>query len=345
MEAAERGHMRSKGSSTNLEGDRYGLKGPTDLPIPSLRAAVKRARLQFRDDNCTTLAAALTYYGVLAAVPGLVVLFALLGVFGRDVTGRVVAQVNAVAPSAAGRFVQTLLTQAQSHKSGTGALAVISVVIALWSASCYVNAFRHASNIIYGIGEGRPFWKTVPLRLVVTAVAVILLVLCALIVVVSGSIADEVGNAIGAGHTAVIVWEIVKWPVLLVLVSVLLAVLFWASPNAKQAGIRWISPGGVVATVAWIGVSALFTLYVTNLSSYDKSYGALAGIVIFLIWLWLSNLALLLGAEINAELEHARAIAIGLPADVRPFAEPRDVRKLDQHDRAAVDNANAARST
>ena len=195
-----------------------------------------------------------------------------------------------------------------------------------------------------GLAKGVPPGKRCPCGWQSPRLAVILLVVCALIVVVSGSIADEVGNAIGAVDTAVIVWGIVKWPVLLALVSVLLAVLFWASPNAKQ-GIRWVSPGGVVATVAWMAVSALFALYVTNLSSYNKTYGALAGIVIFLIWLWLTNLALLLGAEVNAEIDHAKAVAAGLPEDVRPFAEPRDVRKLNEHDRAAVDNAKIARST
>jgi membrane protein len=319
------------------------LEGPTDLPARSLWAVAKRSGRDFRNDNLTTLAAALTYYAVLAAVPGLVVVFTVLGLIGKGVTHRVVAEVNAVAPGSAGQFVQSLLAQVQAHKSGTGIMAIVGLVIALWSASSYVNGFRHASNIIYGVGEGRPVWKTVPLRIAVTALAVVLLVLCALIVVVSGSIANEVGDAIGAGHTAVLAWNIVKWPILLVLVSVLLAVLFWASPNAKQAGIRWISPGGVVATVGWAVASALFAIYVINLSSYNKTYGSLAGIVIFLIWLWLSNIAVLLGAEVNAELDHAKAIAQGLPEDVRPFAEPRDTRKLDQHDREAVDNASAAR--
>ena len=168
--------------------------------------------------------------------------------------------------------------------------------------------------------------------------------LCAVIVVVSGSIANEVGNAVGAGHTAVLVWNIAKWPILLVLVSILLAVLFWASPNAKQPGIRWVSPGGVIATLGWIADSALFAVYVTNFSNYNKTYGALAGIVVFLIWLWLSNIALLMGAEVNAELDHAKAIAKGLPEDVRPFAEPRDTRKLDEHDKQAVQQADVLRN-
>ncbi len=333
--------MRFAPGSTNGGRRPDEVDDPTDLPRPSLLAVLKRSRVEFRNDNLTTLAAGLTYYAILAVVPGLIVLFTALGLFGKDVTGRVVSDVNKVAPGSAGHFVQTLLSQAQTHKTGTGLMAIVGILIALWSASSYVNGFRQASNVIYGIGEGRPIWKTAPLRLGVTAFAIVVLVLCAVIVVVSGSIADQVGNSIGAGHAAVVAWSIVKWPILLILVSALLAVLFWASPNAKQAGIKWISPGGVIATLCWLVVSAAFALYVTHFSSYNKTYGALAGLVIFLIWLWLTNLALLFGAEVNAELEHAKAIAEGLPEQVRPFAEPRDTRKLDEHDRETL---RAARS-
>jgi membrane protein len=174
-------------------------------------------------------------------------------------------------------------------------------------------------------------------------VAVVFLVAMAVIVVVTGPVAKAVGDTIGAGHTAVLVWEIAKWPLLLVLVSVLLAILFWASPNAKQAGIKWVSPGGLIATVLWLVISALFAFYVTTFSSYDRTYGSLAGIVVFLVWLWLTNIALLLGAEINAELEHGRAIADGLPESAQPFAEPRDTRKLSPEEKRAVRETSAIR--
>ena len=217
------------------------VDGPAELPRPSLLAVLKRSQVEFRNDHLTTLAAALTYCGVLAVVPGLVVVFVALGYFGKDITSRVVTQVDKVAPASSGQFVHSLMTQAQSHNTGTGVMAIVGVAIALWSASSYVNGFRQASNVIYGMGEGRPIWKTIPLRLAVTALAIAIMVLCAVIVVVSGSIATAVGNAIGAGHAALLAWSIVKWPILLILVSILLAVLFWASPNAKQAGIRWVS--------------------------------------------------------------------------------------------------------
>jgi membrane protein len=253
-----------------------------------------------------------------------------------------VAQFKTVTPGSTAKVVQTLITQAQAHRGGAGIAAVAGVVVALWSASGYVAAFMRASNRVYDIGEGRPIWKTAPIRLGVTLVAVVFLVAMAAIVVVTGPVAKAVGSTVGAGSTSVLVWDIVKWPVLLILISILLAILFWASPNAKQAGVKWVSPGGLVATVLWVVLSALFAVYVTSFSSYNRTYGSLAGIVVLLVWLWLSNLALLLGAEINAELEHGRAIAAGLPADVQPFVEPRDTRKLSPEDKVAVERAQAA---
>jgi membrane protein len=338
--------MQTEGTTTATRSEEpAAVGGPSELSGLTKRAVVSRAAKEFRNDNLTTLAAALTYYAVLSVVPGLIVLISVIGLVGHNVASRVTSQVESLVPGSSAAFVHSLISQAQHHKGGAGITAIIGLVIALWSTSSYVNAFRQASNVIYGIGEGRPIWKTIPLRLGVTLVAVVVLVVSAAIVVVSGPVANQVGNAIGAGRAAVVVWDVAKWPVLLIFVSVLLAVLFWASPNAKQGGIRWVSPGGITATLLWLAVSALFALYVTNFSSYEKTYGSLAGVVVFLVWLWLTNVALLLGAEVNAEFEHGRAIAGGLPEDVRPFAEPRDTRKLDEGDRKAVEKAQAARSS
>ncbi len=316
---------------------------PTDLSKPSLVAVVKRAGKEFSNDNLTDLAAALTYYAVLSVVPGLIVLISILGLLGQDTTAQVVDQVQSVAPGSSADFVRTLITQAQSNKGGAGIGAVLGILVALWSASGYVAAFMRASNVVYGIGEGRPIWKTTPIRLGVTIVAVLIMVVSAVIVVVSGPVAQQIGDVIGVGDTTVLIWQIAKWPVLLILVSILLAILFWASPNAKQGGIRWVSPGGAVAVLIWLVISALFAVYVTNFSSYNKTYGSLAGVVIFLVWLWLTNIAILLGAEVNAELDHAKAINAGLPEHVEPFAEPRDTRKLDDEEKAAINRAQAAR--
>ncbi|WP_127782555.1 YihY/virulence factor BrkB family protein [Rhodococcus sp. X156] len=320
-------------------------QGPGDLSGKSKMAVVKRAGKQFQKDNLTDLAAGLTYYAVLAIVPGMIVLVSILGLLGPTTTQDLMNQVQQIAPGSSADFVRTLIDQAQANKSSASLSAIIGLVVALWSASGYVAAFMRASNVIYGIGEGRPIWKTTPIRVGVTIVAVLILVLSAVIVVVSGPVAKQIGDVVGVGDTAVLVWNIAKWPVLLVLISVLLAILFWASPNAKQGGIKWVSPGGLLAVVVWVIISGLFAVYVTNFSSYDKTYGALAGVIIFLVWLWLSNVAILLGAEVNAELEHGRAIADGLPEDVQPFAEPRDTRKLDDEDKAAVAQAKQIRES
>jgi membrane protein len=179
------------------------------------------------------------------------------------------------------------------------------------------------------MGEGRPIWKTIPVRLGITLALVVMSLLAAVIVVFSGPLADRTGHALGLGSTALTVWSIAKWPVLIVIVSLMLAILYYAAPNVKQPGVQWVSPGGVLAVLIWLVASALFALYVTHFGSYNKTYGSLASVIIFLVWLWLTNVAILLGAEFNAELQHARAIQAGQPADQVPFAEPRDTRKLD----------------
>jgi len=319
--------------------------GPGDLPRASLVAAVKRARVEFKRDNLTDLAASLTYYGLLSIAPALVVLVAALGLLGRDATSEVVSQVEAIAPGSSAEFVRTLIAQAQANRTTAGLGAVLGLLVALWSASGYVSAFMRASNVIYDIPEGRPLWKTVPIRIGVTLFAVVVMVVSAVIVVVSGPVAEQVGELVGAGDTALVVWGVLKWPVLLVLVSVLFAVLFWASPNAKQGGVKWVSPGGVIAVLIWLVVSVLFAIYVASFSSYSKTYGSLAGVVVFLVWLWLTNIAILLGAEVNAELDRARAIAEGVPEDLEPFAQPRDTRAMAEVDQRAVAEAAERRSS
>jgi membrane protein len=332
---------------TNAPSDRHvdeAPDSPTDLPRSSRRAVVKRALHEFKRDNLTDLAASLTYYGVLSLAPALVVLVAALGLLGRDVTTQLVDQVQAISPGSSAEFLRTLIAQAQSNRTSAGLGAVFGLLVALWSASGYVAAFMRASNVIHDIPEGRPLWKTLPIRIGVTVLAVVVMVMSTLIAVVSGPVAEQVGNLVGAGDTALLVWSIVKWPVLLVIVSALFAVLFWASPNARQGGIKWISPGGVIAVLLWLLVSGLFAVYVAFFSSYDKTYGSLAGVVVFLVWLWLTNIAILLGAEVNAELDRSRAIAEGVPEDLEPFAVPRDTRKMDEADRRAVADAAERRS-
>ena len=240
-------------------------------------------------------------------------------------------------------FIKTVIDNAQKQQATASLAGIFGLVLALWSASGYVAAFMRAANRVYGLPEGRPIWKTAPVRLGVTVFTVVCLVLGLVIVVVTGSVADKVGKTLGIGSTAVTVWEIAKWPLLLVIFMLLLAVLYWAAPNVRQGGFRWVSPGAIVAVVIWLIASGLFAVYVANFSSYNKTYGALAGVIIFLIWMWISNLAILLGLELDAELEHARAMEEGVPEDVDMFAVPRDTRKFDDEQTAEAERVKSIR--
>ncbi|MGA4729777.1 YihY/virulence factor BrkB family protein [Micromonospora taraxaci] len=316
-----------------------GPDSPTDLPGSGWKAALRRTISEFQDDSLTDWAAALTYYGVLSIFPGLLVLISILGLLGESATQGVTDTVNQAVPEDSIRKIITDAIGAADNGGLASIAAIIGLVAAFWSASGYVGAFMRASNTIYDVPEGRPIWKTLPIRLGVTAVIGVLLLASAVIVVFTGRLAESVGDVIGVGSTAVAVWDIAKWPVLLVLVSLMFAILYWASPNARHGGFRWVSPGGVLAVVIWLLISGLFAFYVSNFGSYDKTYGTLAGVIIFLVWLWLSNIAILLGAEFDAELERGRAIAAGHAADDEPYVELRDDRKLrkKRNQRGSVD--------
>lgn len=300
---------------------------PTDLPRRALPGVLKRTLHEFNADHLTDVAAALTYYGVLSIFPMLIVIVSVLGLIGTSVTGPLINNLKSVAPGPAQTIFTDAIRNIQSHQGTAGVLFVVSLAGALWSASGYVAAFMRASNIVWDVEEGRPFYKTYPLRLAVTVVTVLLLTASAAAVVFTGSLAGQLGNVIGVGSTAVQVWDIAKWPVLALVVAFILAILYWAGPNVRQPGIPWVSPGGIVAVVLWIVVSGLFGFYVSNFSSYNKTYGALGSVVVFLVWLWLTNIVILLGAELNAELERGRQIEGGHPPDVEPYLPLRDEPK------------------
>jgi membrane protein len=300
---------------------------PTELTGHAWVAAAKRTASKFTENFLSDRAAALTYYAVMSIFPGLLVLVSLLGLLGKQLTEPLMDSLTQAVPGSARTIVVNAVDHLQSAHTSAGIVAVIGIVVGLWSASGYVAAFMRASNAIYDVPEGRPIWKTIPTRLGITIAVLVLLVASALIVVVTGGLARRIGDVIGLGSTAVTVWGIAKWPVLLILVSLMIAILYWASPNAKQ-GFRWISPGGLLAVIIWLLASGLFALYVANFGNYNKVYGSLAGVIIFLIWMWISNIAIVLGAAFNAELQRGRAIAAGAPPDAERFAELRDDRKL-----------------
>jgi membrane protein len=292
---------------------------------------LKRTGSEFKEDNLTDWAAALTYYGVLAIFPALIVLVSILGLVGESATKPLIDNLGTVAPGPAKEIVTSAIENLQGDRGAAGVLFVVGLLAALWSASGYVAAFMRASNAIYDMEEGRPVWKTLPVRVGLTLVLLVLLALSTIAVVLTGGLAEKVGDLVGLGSTAVTVWNIAKWPVLLLVVSFMFALLYWAAPNVKHPGFRWISPGGVLAVVGWLIASGAFAFYVSNFGSYNKTYGALGGVVVFLVWLWISNIMILLGAEFNAELERERAIEHGMrPEDKEPFAEPRDTRKMEE---------------
>ena len=273
-------------------------------------------------------AAGLTYYGILSIFPAIVVLTALVSLIGASVTEPLIENIQRMAPGPAREVLVNVIRELEGASGIAGPLAVVAILTALWAASAYIGAFMRAANVIYKIGEGRPMWKTLPLRVVLTIVMIVLLAVAAIGVVVTGTIAERVGRFIGIGSTGVLIWDIAKWPVLAVLVSLAFALLYWAAPNVRQLGFRWLTPGSMLAVVLWVLVSAGFALYVANFGSYNKVYGSLAGVVVFLIWLWLSNLAVLLGAEFDAELARARSIEEGHPETGEPFLPARDTQAM-----------------
>jgi membrane protein len=305
------------------ESDEPAPEQPSELPQGAWSGVVKRTFKEFKQDNLTDLAAALTYYGVLAIFPMLIVLVSILGLIGRSATQPLIDNLSKVAPGPAKQILTSAIQNVQSSKGAAGILFIVGLGVALWSASGYVAAFMRASNVVWDVTEGRPIWKTVPVRLGVTLVTVLLLTMSAMAVVFTGGLANQVGKVIGVGHSAVMVFDIAKWPVLLLIVSLMLAILYYASPNVRQPGFRWVSPGSISAVALWALTSAVFAFYVASFASYNQTYGALGGVVVFLVWLWITNIVVLLGAELDAELERGRQIKGGHPADREPFLPTR----------------------
>jgi membrane protein len=301
---------------------------PTDLPARSWWAILKRTVKEFQKDNLTDWAAALTYYGVMSLFPMLLVLVALLGLVGQESTITTMTDsLRAAGLGDVAKNVQGPLDEIVRNKGGAGALVGFGLLAALWSASGYIGAFTRALNAIYDVKEGRPFWKLRPLQVGITLAGVLIVSLVLVSVVVSGPIAKAVGTALGVGDTAVTVWGVAKWPVILVVLMAMVACLYYVAPNVRQPRFRWVSPGGVVAVGAWILASAGFGLYVSNFGSYGKTYGALGSVITFLVWMWISNLALLFGAELDSELERERELKLGLPAEDELRLRPRQAAR------------------
>ncbi|MFD7245855.1 YihY/virulence factor BrkB family protein [Streptomyces massasporeus] len=319
------------------EVERAAPDSPADMPRKSWGAVLKGSLREFKDDELTDRAAALTYYGVLALFPALLVLVSMLGLTGRSTTDKVTENVRELVPGSAGDIITRAVDQLQGNAGVGSLMAIVGLVLAVWSASGYVGAFIRSANAVYDMPEGRPVWKLLPMRVGVTVVLLVMAVISALIVVFSGGLAQQAGDALGIGDTALTVWSIAKWPVLVLLVVSMIAILYWAAPNAKVKGFRWITPGSFLALLIWMVASAGFAVYVANFASYNKTYGTMAGVIVFLVWLWITNLAILLGLEFDAETVRQRAIAGGHPPEEEPYTQPRDTRAWDEQDRRRLE--------
>jgi membrane protein len=319
----------SEGSGAPHPDDPRKPDSPSELKKPAWKFALKRAFAEFSDDECTDLAAALTYYAVLSLFPAAIALVSLLGVFGQG-PSTINALLGILQDVGAGGVTSSVRGPLQqlSQNQAAGFGLVIGLLSALWSASGYVGAFGRAMNRIYEIGEGRPFWKLRPVQILITLVAVILIALVAVSLVVSGPLAAAIGNAIGLSNTLVTVWNIAKWPVMVAIVVLIIAILYYATPNVKQPKFRWMSLGAFTALIVWVVASALFGFYVARFGSYNKTYGTLAGVIVFLLWLWITNLALLFGAEVDSEVERSRQLQAGMPAEDDLQLPPRDDKGL-----------------
>jgi membrane protein len=293
----------------------------------SLLATLKRTATEFMEDNLSDWAAALTYYGLLALFPALIAMVSLIGLVGdpQSTTRTLTEIVAELGPASAAETFSGPIESIAGNQRAAGFAFVLGLAVALWSASGYVGAFMRASNVIYETPEGRPFWKLRPLQLAVTLAMVVLLAVLALALVMTGPVVEAVADPIGLGATAVDVWNIAKWPAMVAVFLLMVAVLYYASPNARLRGFRWMTPGSVVALVVWALASVAFAFYVANFGSYDKTYGALGGLVALLVWFWISNLAILFGHQLNAEIERGMEIGEGRPgAEDEIQLEPRD---------------------
>ena len=334
------GEERRSGRAIDRDADR----NPTD-PIrrdyrpegtyakPTAWGVLRRTATEFSEDNLTDWAAALTYYGLLALFPALIALVSIVGLFAepQSTSQKLTEIVTQIGPSSAASTFSGPIESITSNRSAAGILFVVGLMAALWSASGYVGAFMRASSVIYETPEGRPIWKLRPLQMLVALVIVLLVAILMLSLVLTGPIVDAVAGPLGISSTATTIWDIAKWPVMLAIVLGIIGLLYYATPNVKLRGFKWVTPGAILAVVVWLIASAGFAFYVANFGSYDKVYGSLGGVVVVLIWLWITNLALLFGHQLNAERERGHELAEGVPRAEReiqlePRSEPKPQR-------------------
>ena len=329
---------RPTGSSSRTDAPSQGDPAPETDEISGTRAdfaptgadarpgafpTLKRTLKEFSEDNLTDWAAALTYYGVLALFPALIGLVSIVGLLVEP--QELTEALTTVVPASAADTLNPVIEQIAGSNSTAGFGLIIGLVGAVWSASGYVGAFTRAANVVYETPEGRKIWKLKPLQLLITLIGIMFAAIIVALLVLSGPVVDAVASTIGIGEAGQTVWSVAKWPVILVVLALMIAVLYYSTPNVRLRGFKWVSPGAGVAILVAIVASALFAFYVGNFGSYNKTYGALAGVIVFLIWFWLINVALLFGIEMDAEIERNKELKEGVPrADKEIQLDARD---------------------
>jgi membrane protein len=301
-----------------------------ERPKTGTLSTLKRTLTEFQEDNLTDWAAALTYYGLLSLFPALIAMVSLIGIFGdpQTTTAKLTEIITELGPESGAETFEGPIKSIVENQSAAGFAFVFGLAVALWSASGYVGAFTRASNIIYETPEGRPFWKLRPLQIAVTLAMIMMMALLAIGLVLTGPVVEAIADPVGLSGAAVDVWNVAKWPAMAAIFILMVDVLYFTTPNVKVRGFKWVTPGALVAIVVWGIASALFALYVANFGSYDKTYGTLAGLVVLLLWFWITNLAILFGHQMNAERERSAEIEEGLPrAEKEIQLEPRDEPK------------------
>jgi len=296
-------------------------------PDSSPVATLKRTGSEFLEDNLTDWAAALTYYSLLSLFPALIALVSLLGLFGdpKGTTESLTEIITEIGPESAAETFAGPIESVTQHRGTAGFAFILGLLVAIWSASGYVGAFMRAANVVYETPEGRPFWKKRPLQLAITLGMILLMAALAIALVMTGPIVHAVAEPLGIGDTAVEIWEIAKWPVMVLVFLFMVGVLYYLAPNVKLRGVRWVTPGALVAILVWILTSGGFAFYVANFGSYDKTYGTLAGVIALLVWFWITNVAILFGMQLNAEIERSHEISEGRPRAEREIQlEPRE---------------------
>lgn len=347
-QTASRRQTLDKGDSPPPD-DARKPQSPTEVRKPSWKYIFKRAVREFSNDQCTDLAAALTYYSVLSIFPGLLALVSLLGVVGQaeTTTQTMLDIIQRFAPGTAVDAIRQPIEQLTNAPTA-GLALIVGVLGAIWSASGYVGAFGRAMNKIYEVEEGRPFWKLRPTMLVVTVVVLIMAVLMAVLMAVSGPFAEAIGGVIGLGETALAVWNIAKWPVVVIFAIAVIALLYYATPNVRQPKFRWMTPGSAMALLVLAIASTGFAFYVSNFGNYNRTYGAIGGVIVLLLWFWLANLSLLFGAEFDAEMERGRELQGGIEAEETLQLPPRDTKRSDkklQQEREDIAHGRLLRET